>query len=268
MNNINLQINSLRKKRNITQEKLAEHLGVSVQAVSKWETKNSYPDITLLPDIAEYFEVSIDTLLGLHPITKEPKQLYNEIKAYLSNFTRDTLYSATWNISGILHEALCTNGWKSGVNWDSNKNRLLENEYKGWGLSMHLEKQGFTHMTSGFTVIGSINDLQMPQSDDVLGICRLFENFTDRGLVKIIVSWFSYINENGNVAISPKKIASISDINIDEVIKNIDKMIDKSLITESFSPTSKDTLYQLNKGWMYTPLFIIANIFANKMKAK
>ena len=46
----------------ISQETLADHLGVSVQAVSKWETAASYPDITLLPKIAEYLQTDINAL--------------------------------------------------------------------------------------------------------------------------------------------------------------------------------------------------------------
>lgn len=53
-----------RRERNLTQEQLADALGISPQSVSKWERSDGYPDITLLPRIAEYFGVSVDTLLG------------------------------------------------------------------------------------------------------------------------------------------------------------------------------------------------------------
>ncbi|WP_062107261.1 helix-turn-helix domain-containing protein [Bacillus niameyensis] len=61
--NIGAKILELRKARNITQERLAEAIGVSIAAVSKWECAATYPDIALLPAIASYFEVSIDTLM-------------------------------------------------------------------------------------------------------------------------------------------------------------------------------------------------------------
>ena len=57
------QIQKLRKQKGITQEQLAVHLGVSAQAVSKWEN-GSYPDGDLLPVIADFFGVSIDSLYG------------------------------------------------------------------------------------------------------------------------------------------------------------------------------------------------------------
>lgn len=59
---INEVIRSNRKKADISQEIFAEAMGVTVQAVSKWETGMSFPDITLLPKIAEYFKISIDEL--------------------------------------------------------------------------------------------------------------------------------------------------------------------------------------------------------------
>lgn len=55
----------------MTQEQLAETLSVSPQAVSRWETGASYPDLSLLPTIAALFEVSVDDLLGVDPAGKQ-----------------------------------------------------------------------------------------------------------------------------------------------------------------------------------------------------
>lgn len=57
-------IYKLRKGKGITQEQLANFIGVSAAAVSKWESGTSYPDITLLPIIANFFNVTIDKLLN------------------------------------------------------------------------------------------------------------------------------------------------------------------------------------------------------------
>ena len=57
-------IQGLRKAKGITQEELAEVLGVSSAAISKWENGQMYPDITLFPVIARYFNISIDCLFG------------------------------------------------------------------------------------------------------------------------------------------------------------------------------------------------------------
>lgn len=55
-------ISDLRKKNGVTQEQLADAVGVSVPAVSKWETGNSYPDVTLLMPIARYLGATVDDL--------------------------------------------------------------------------------------------------------------------------------------------------------------------------------------------------------------
>lgn len=71
MGKISLRIADLRKKRRVTQQELADSIGVSFQTISKWETGTSMPDITVLPSLAEYFQVSTDQLLGLKPLDGE-----------------------------------------------------------------------------------------------------------------------------------------------------------------------------------------------------
>ena len=59
------RIAAFRKKRGLTQDQLAEQLGISAQAVSKWETDLSCPDIGIVPQLAEILEVSRDDLFGV-----------------------------------------------------------------------------------------------------------------------------------------------------------------------------------------------------------
>ena len=59
------RIAAFRKKRGLTQDQLAEQLGISAQAVSKWETDLSCPDIGIIPQLAEILEVSLDDLFGV-----------------------------------------------------------------------------------------------------------------------------------------------------------------------------------------------------------
>ncbi len=65
------QIIRLRKEKGITQETLAGVLGVSMQAVSKWENDSCCPDIGLLVPMADYFGVTLDTLFGRTPPREE-----------------------------------------------------------------------------------------------------------------------------------------------------------------------------------------------------
>lgn len=68
--NIGKQIKLLRLRRGVTQEAMAEHFGITAQAVSKWENEVSTPDIDLLPGLSTYFGVSIDELFALSDATR------------------------------------------------------------------------------------------------------------------------------------------------------------------------------------------------------
>lgn len=67
------KIKALRKQKNISQEVLAQALGVSFQAVSKWETGAALPDVALIPAIAGFFEVSTDELFDFNLLEQERK---------------------------------------------------------------------------------------------------------------------------------------------------------------------------------------------------
>lgn len=64
--NLGIKIRELRYRDGRTQETLAEALGVTSQAVSRWESGGSYPDMEMIPSIANYFGVTIDELFGYH----------------------------------------------------------------------------------------------------------------------------------------------------------------------------------------------------------
>lgn len=74
-------IRKFRREKELTQETLAEFLGVTFQSVSKWERGESFPDITMLPAIASFFGVSTDELLGIDNSEKEKR-----IQHYIDEF--------------------------------------------------------------------------------------------------------------------------------------------------------------------------------------
>ena len=79
--NIGKNLIKNRHKHGITQDELASYIGVSKASVSKWETAATYPDITLLPRLAAFFNISIDELMGYEPqMSKaEIRKLYREL---------------------------------------------------------------------------------------------------------------------------------------------------------------------------------------------
>ncbi len=79
--NIGANIKHLRKERDITQEEFAQLLGVSCQSVSRWENRLCYPDMEFLPTIAEFFNVTVDKLLGVNEVMEQQR-----VNHYLDRF--------------------------------------------------------------------------------------------------------------------------------------------------------------------------------------
>lgn len=79
------KIKQLRKQKNISQEVLANHLGVSFQAVSKWETEATQPDVIMIPAIASFFGVSTDELFdfNIYEIEQRVDKIVDEHRLYL-----------------------------------------------------------------------------------------------------------------------------------------------------------------------------------------
>ena len=106
-------IRRLRKERNLTQDELAEQLGVTFQAISKWENDTGMPDISQIIPLATVFNVSTDVLFGIcgrndveevnkiieqaeskitHPVTRECiKQQYDELQKGLKKYPSNTI---------------------------------------------------------------------------------------------------------------------------------------------------------------------------------
>jgi transcriptional regulator with XRE-family HTH domain/predicted membrane protein len=89
------RIAALRKEKGLTQEQLAEKVGVSPQAVSKWENDVSCPDITLLPLLADLFGVSVDELLGVKPV--EPHVIILDKDEMPRDEKKKGSFSFEWN---------------------------------------------------------------------------------------------------------------------------------------------------------------------------
>ncbi len=74
-------IKELRQRKGLTQERLASYLGVSFQAISKWENGETYPDICMLPSIASFFNVTTDYLLCIDKSKKDAA-----VQAYIEKY--------------------------------------------------------------------------------------------------------------------------------------------------------------------------------------
>ena len=69
--NLGDKIRALRKRDGRKQEDLAKALGVTAQAISRWEANGGYPDMSMIPAIANYFHITIDELFGYNNVREE-----------------------------------------------------------------------------------------------------------------------------------------------------------------------------------------------------
>ena len=95
---LNENIREIRKTNNMTQEQLAEVMGVSTASVSKWETGQSAPEISALLALADYFDVSVDTLLGHEVKADRKKSMLEE----MNNFAGEQRFDEATAIAGKL----------------------------------------------------------------------------------------------------------------------------------------------------------------------
>lgn len=128
------QILFLRKQKGLTQEDLASALGVSGQAVSKWESAQCCPDITLLPKIASLFEVSIDELMGYKTVASEADYFLG-IRNKIASLPHQEARAFALRMARNLHAVLFMKE-NQGRSKTWNEEVLLEQAGKGeWGYS-------------------------------------------------------------------------------------------------------------------------------------
>jgi len=101
--NLGAKLKSLRRERGLTQEELAEVLGVSFQAVSKWETNAAAPDISLFSVLANYYGVTTDELLGVD-VTRAAEKVREYVAAIRALVKKYQMDEAITLARQALHE--------------------------------------------------------------------------------------------------------------------------------------------------------------------
>lgn len=99
-------ISKQRKKLKMTQQELAEKLGVTNKAISRWETGRGYPDVEMIPLLADCLNLSVEELLSgeynsLHTPTKKPKHLVTALVIYALSFIISLLFSIAIGLLNI-----------------------------------------------------------------------------------------------------------------------------------------------------------------------
>lgn len=204
---LNEQIAFLRKAKGITQEELAKVLGVTNQSVSKWESGQCCPDIQLLPEIAGYFAVSVDKLLGYNSVDVS-NDFVLQMKASIENLPHGEDYRFALKHAYILHAVLISKYMEQNhvgnPGWDTDA--VVEHAGKGeWGVSCIADPQITSYMRRESVFFSSNQKLDLSTAG-MRKICNLFHTFSDVKNLKVITATY-------RLTIAAEDLyASISDI--------------------------------------------------------
>ena len=94
---IGAAIKRLRQGKGLTQEQLAEVMGVTAQAVSRWENDQAYPDVTMLPALAVFFGTSVDDIIGMDMIRS--KKTLNAVHGEVNSLVAEGRYAEAVDIA-------------------------------------------------------------------------------------------------------------------------------------------------------------------------
>ncbi len=220
------QILFLRKKRGITQEHLAKKIGVSNQAVSKWEAGQCFPDAQLIPEIAKFFHVSIDELYG-YKNGMDDNEYRLSLQVEDVNSITDKEYSDLLACIKIAHAII----WRTEIKDDDAFAKLTLEDIIGhmvdgeWGISSVVLPRIVTIMRNNCVFFSDGREVYLGE-DETKGLCKLFTLFSERWLLSIFLSIYNMTCQSIEDYATYERIAADTMIS-EEKIKNI---IEKELI--------------------------------------
>lgn len=157
---INERIALLRKEKGVTQEVLANALGVTNQAVSKWESSICCPDILLLPEIAKFFGVTVDFLLG-YDSNESKAAIQLKVKKMISALPSDEVFETVYKFASLLYGEISSEGFRN--NFSKSNKGYTNNEFRKQEDCVYCFPQGsIVRCDNGFYF--SNNNYHTPQS--------------------------------------------------------------------------------------------------------
>lgn len=220
--NIGEQILFLRKNKGITQEQLATKLGVSNQAVSKWESGQCYPDIQLLPEISEYFNVSIDELMGV-PDKNNDDDILITIKNNIQNSYPGTEMAQIMKIVKALHaivlvmESKKENSGYPEFELDSTIDHAIQNE---WGLSSITLPQIVATMRRGSVFFS--DDHNIYDENSIKKISKLLKSLSDKLALSVLFAIYEITSVDENLYASVDELRDMTDLTEDMIRSILD----------------------------------------------
>lgn len=215
---LNEQIAFLRKQKGMTQEELALSLGVTNQSVSKWENNICCPDIQLLPNIAELFNVSTDALLGYEP-QPDNEDIILQLKDKFNSLPKKARADFTFRTAAALHILAISDNLGESDNplsgWDFND--AMEHAAKSeWGYSCVYAPEFTTTMRKS-TVFFCDNKNVSFTSVDVNKVCCITKAFSNPDNLKTAAALYQLTVFSEEVFVSVKEISEESGLSEEKV---------------------------------------------------
>lgn len=247
---LNEQITFLRKQNNMTQEDLAKALGVSNQAVSKWESAQCYPDIQLLPELSKIFNVSVDTLMGLQT-TDTFENIYLSVKAFFETAPTEAAFHNAFRLAILLHEVAVTRGYKDYCPWNTDLNHGLEEHPYKWGLSACSEPEGNTVYAGNGIFIANGETYQSPTSAQLRDLYTMLKNLTNQNVLKAMYALYEITVRDFDTYVSLSDITAKTGLTEAETL---DALEDLPLsIKEDYG----NLLYRMEGAFMHVPPLLL-----------
>ena len=228
------QIAWLRRQKGLTQEALAQQLGVTNQTVSKWESGQCCPDIQLLPALADLFGVSVDELMG-HTPSGSLDSLCLGLKSYFTNLPEGQSFEDAYRLAAQLHEIVMTDGYKKRLPW-SEKNYAEENMTR-WGLSACSEAPGNT-LRSGNVLLFTRNDAyQSPKAAELRAIQAALKMLSDRKALKVFFALQDLTVRDPDLYVTADGIAAKAKLDIgetEEILSDLPVTVLEDGVTEKY----------------------------------
>ncbi len=223
MNTIKIQeqIAFLRKQKGLTQEELAKALGVTNQAVSKWESGQCCPDIQLLPDIAKLFEVSVDELLGGNS-AKGLGDICLNLKDYFTALPEKESFEKVYRLAALLHDIAVTDGYKKYLPWQS-KDYAVD-DISSWGLSICSESEGSTGRMTDSVFFSLGKAFQTPNVSQLYELSVAMGRFSDLGVLKTMYALHKLTIKDFDFFVSLEDIAAGAQLSTEETKQALEKL--------------------------------------------
>lgn len=242
---INEQIAFLRKERGITQEALANALGVTNQSVSKWEASICCPDIQLLPEIAKFFGVTVDSLLGCETIESKTDTILR-IKNMLSSLTSNEVFENSFRLATLLHDGIASEGFANNLPYKFNED-YANNEPKKWGYSACSLPYGNTVRCGNGIYFSHNGSYTSPNMVEQYRIALSMEKLLKPNVMRVLYAIYDLTINNFNKFVSIKEIAEKSNLQENEV--------EIALKEIPLTPKENDSelLYRIDGSFMHIP---------------